>query len=285
MNKIKKAFTPKSCISIILVTIALGSFLLSDKWFYYTFIPTILIYIAFALLDSLNLLAMCLPKKTNPIAKMIFVLGILVIGCSTVKATLPVMRFSELLPQSLNPTISADLTKIFAKYNIGNFEDLQEISSNSCDMEIRFAYILTQINRIEETNLNIEKRYKNLALRSKNLDKNIIKVNKRAQNLNISPLTISIPIIQTQKVELVKPYERILTWGSVINKNIETHNCSTKCAFNHIDQASINIVYEIDSIHKQQDELNSILTRFEKEFDNLEQQQRNKEQIITAKGF
>ena len=221
LNKIKKAFTPKSCISIILVTIALGSFLLSDKWFYYAFIPTLLIYIAFTLLDSLNLLALCLPKKTNPIAKMIFVLGILIIGCSSVKATLPTMRFSELLPQSLNPTISADLTKIFAKYNIENFEDLQEISSNSCDMEIRFAYILTQINRIEETNLNIEKRYKNLALRSKNLDKNIIKVNKRAQNLNISPLTISIPIIQTQKVELIKPYERILTWGSVINKNIE----------------------------------------------------------------
>lgn len=70
-----------------------------------------------------------------------------------------------------------------------------------------------------------------------------------------------------------------------LKKNIETPQCTTSCAFSHIDQASFYIVEEISEIHHKQDKINFVLTSLEKTYDELEFKQRTAEQTLTAKGF
>ena len=152
-------------------------------------------------------------------------------------------------------------------------------------MELRFTYILIQINKIEETNKNIDKRFANLVGRDKNLEKNINKVNKRARNAHSSYLILNRPNIHPEKIDLTNYYDSMSRWGGTIDKNIESPQCSNNCAFSHIDQASYNIVEEINEIHKKQDKINLVLTSLEKTYDTLELKQRYAEQNLTAKGF
>lgn len=280
LKKWGKTFTPIFCI--LLATMI---FLFSSNWFLYACLSSLLVYIAFSLLNALQLLAKPLPKNTHPIAKACIIFVTLVISCSGARAVIPTISISEQIPMVMHKSIGKELGSIFEKYTIKTYEDVPNLTDLSCNIELRFTYILTQINKIEETNTNIDKRFANLVGRDRTLEKNVNKVNKRARNAHSNLLILNRPNIYPEKVDLTHYYDRMSLWGKTINKNIETPQCSTSCAFSHIDQASFYIVEEINEIHRKQDKINLVLTSLEKNYDNLELKQRHAEQNLTAKGF
>ena len=280
MKESKKTFT-----SIICLLAAALVFLTCGNWFLYACISSLLIYIAFSLLNALAVLAKPIPKNTNPIAKACIVFITIVFGCSGAKAIIPTINISEKIPTVINKSIDKELGNIFEKYTTKTYEDLPNLTDLSCNIELRLTYILIQINKIEETNANIDKRFANLLERDQVLEKNINKINKRARNAHSSLLIVTRPSIHLEKVDLTNYYNRMSLWGKIIDKNIETPQCSTRCAFTHIDQASFYIVEEINEIHKKQDKINLALTSLEKTYDELEFKQRTAEQTLTAKGF
>lgn len=180
--------------------------------------------------------------------------------------------------------ISKEFISIFEKYNISQYS-ARELGQRPCEIENRFTYILTSINRIEETNSNICARYKNLVIRKKNYEKNMQDINKRAELAHIELLLEDIPTIVEMKVKLDEPYKRMLLWGNEIDRNIQDSTCDINCTFNHIDTSSIKIVEEIDDIQKKQNIINQKLTSLELYFDKLEMKQRTKERQLIAKGY
>ena len=280
LKKLGRTFT-----SIICLVVAAFMFLGCNDWILYAFLPSLLFYIAFSLLGSLQVLTKPFPKNTHPVAKACIIFVCLIIGCSRVKAIIPTINIQDTISPMINKTINKELENVFGKYNTKTFEDLPNLNVRACSMELRFTYILTQINKIEETNANIDKRFTNLVERDRILEKNINKVNKRARNAHSDLLILNRPNIYPEKVNLTQSYNRMSLWGKTINKNIEDPQCSTNCAFSHIDQSSFCIVEEIDEIHIKQDKINLILASLEKTYDNLELKQRQAEQNLTARGF
>lgn len=276
----RKTFTAKICLVVAVIT-----FFGCSNWILYAGLSSLLIYIAFSLLDSLHVLAKPFPKSTHSIAKACIIFVTLVFGCISAKAIIPETNIPEQTPIVINKSFEKELKNIFEKYNTKTYEDVSDLADLSCKMELRFTYILTQINKIEETNANIDKRFANLLERDRVLEKNINKVNKRARHAHTNPLILIRPNIYPEKVNLTQSYNRMSLWGKTINKNIDAPQCSTRCAFSHIDQSSFYIVEEIDEIHHKQDKINLVLTSLEKTYDNLELKQRHAEQNLTARGF
>lgn len=280
LKKLGKTFTPIFCILF-----AIMIFLFSSNWFLYACLTSLFLYVAFNILNALPLLVKPIPANTDPIAKACIAFGCLIIGCSSAKALIPTINIQDTISPMINKTIDRELENVFGKYNTKTYEDLPNLNIRACSMELRFTYILTQINKIEETNANIDKRFTNLVERDRILEKNINKVNKRARNAHSDLLILNRPNIYPEKVNLTQSYNRMSLWGKTINKNIEDPQCSTNCAFSHIDQSSFCIVEEIDEIHIKQDKINLILASLEKTYDNLELKQRQAEQNLTARGF
>lgn len=247
-------------------------------------IPTLLFGLAFHLLKALPLIYNA-KKKVPKAARVFFALAIIFGSCLTAKATIvatfPAKPFRVM--QVIEPT--KRLSQVFASYKTSEYEEITEITQRSCAIENRFTYILTGLNKIEETNSNIRKRYVNLEKRKKHFVKNINKINVREKNAQMTILRLDIPEVNIQEIDLKKPYERIILYGNEIDKNISHPTCSKRCAFNHIDQSSIAIVYEIDKIHEQQNQINTNLSLLEKTFERLETIQRNEEKNLTQAGF
>lgn len=247
-------------------------------------IPTLLLGFAFHLLKALPLIYDA-KKKVPQIARGIFSLAIIFGSCLTAKATI-VATFQATpfqVAQFIEPT--KRLSQIFASYKTSDYEDITAITQFSCAIENRFTYILTRLNKIEETNANIHKRYVNIKKRERNLVRNINKINIRETNAQMTLLRLDIPEINIQEINLQNSYDRIILYGNEIKKNINNPTCSKKCAFNHIDQSSIAIIYEIDEIHEQQNQINTNLNLLEKTFEQLEKVQRNEEKRLTQAGF
>ena len=251
-------------------------------------VSSLLIYIAFNKWGTLHLLNEHIKKNNknnvqSPIATFFFIFFIIFITeCSVGATIMTITNNSQKI--SLRSNIDKELSNVFQNYKIAQYTD-PILKQRPCDMENRFTYILISINAINETNQNINNRYKNIHKRQKNYTKNITKINKRKQNAKETPLIVEVPNIYEQRINLEQPYERVLICSKQIKHNIENPECSSTCAFNHIDSASLQIINELDSVRKEQDIRNDILTKLERKFDELEVIQRQEEQKLAAKGF
>jgi len=208
------------------------------------------------------------------------------IGTAKANSILPVIPYTANIIESITtPDLNTELSIIFEKYKIVDFESLQNQATLACSLEERFKYILTSIDKIEETQNNCETRYKQLEKRKKNLINNLTKINKRAENANIDYLYMDIPQFHTTKLNLKNPYKRITIYANGINKNLTNSQCSKECSFKHIDNYSISIVKEIDLIHKEQNLVNKQLSNLEKTFDKLEEIQTQAELKLAKLGY
>lgn len=258
--------------------------MLCQSFFGAVVVPTLLFCIALHRFKALNLIYKT-NKKIHPTVFFIFVFTISLGSCLNAKATtvttFPTLTFQR--PQMVDT--SKQLTQIFALYKANEYEDIPEITQRSCAIENRFTYILASLNKIEETNLNIHRRHANLEKRKRHLVRNFNKINIRETNAQMTLLLPDIPEVNIQEIDLNNTYKRITLYGNEISKNISNLTCSKHCAFNHIDQSSIAIVYEIDEIQEQQNQVNSHLSVLEGIFERLEKIQRSEEKKLTQAGF
>ncbi len=196
---------------------------------------------------------------------------------------------SEAIPQFQLFNSSAkekDLEKIFTNFNALKYENIPELQDRVCSIDNRFTYILTALVSIEETNKNNKDRTNNLKERRKAYYHNVDKINIRCNNARVEKLLVNTEPINEQNIDLAPMYKRIGIWADEIKRNnAEIPPCNTICAFNHIDQASINIVKELDNIMSKQDFRNSYLTKQEKQYDKLESLQRSKENYLARLNF
>ncbi len=196
---------------------------------------------------------------------------------------------SETIPQIklFNSSVKEkDLEKIFTNFNALKYENIPELQDRVCSIDNRFSYILTVLVSIEETNKNNKDRTNNLKERRKAYYNNVDKINIRCNNAQVEKLLVNTEPINEQNIDLAPMYKRIGIWADEIKRNnAEIPPCNTICAFNHIDQASINIVKELDNIMSKQDYRNSYLTKQEKQYDKLESLQRSKENYLARLNF
>ncbi len=251
------------------------------------YVPAVLFWLSFSIL-GLDWIITKIKLDVNPYKIFISIISLILFCIGTAKANsiLPVIPYNAKIIESITTLdLNTELSIIFEKYNIVDFESLQNQATIACTLEERFKYILTSINKIEETQSNCVTRYKQLKKRQKNLINNLAKINKRSANANIDSLYMNIPEIRTTKVNLKNPYKRIIIYANGIHKNLTESKCSKECSFRHIDTYSINIVKEIDSIHKEQNLVNKQLSDLEKIFDKLEEIQTQAELKLAKLGY
>lgn len=224
-------------------------------------------------------------KELKPICVVILVFALAFPTAINVKAKIIESNMVKKIEIISSTRVLDKLKENFSEYQVSNYDRNIELEDRPCLMELRLTYILSSLLLIDETNNNIKERNKNLKNRGRDLERNAQKINKRIFLAQKEPLTFDIPVIQEQKVCLEGFYKRVMLWGDEIKKNITTPTCSDVCAFNHIDQSSINIVNEVDLIKSKQDLANEYLTQTERTFDKLEAQQRKAEIELVALGF
>lgn len=189
-----------------------------------------------------------------------------------------------LYPIDINRSMESELASIFDKYQVSTDSD-KGLVQLSCFIENRLTYILVSISSIEETDKNSAKRYSNLLIRKKAYAKNIAKINKRNKKAGDKLLIVEVPNINIVDVDVKQTYKRVSIYATQIANDIDNANCDNYCRYNNIDNASFQIIKELDKFRKEQDIRNDILTKLERKFDELEVIQRQEEQKLTAKGF
>lgn len=276
----------KDLICTILMLVAIILFFMPASICRYV-VSSVLFYFAFKGWGILHFINQHIKKNkklkySNIAIFFVISIAIFITECSVGATIMSITNNSQKI--NFYSDIEKDLFNVFQNYKIAQYTD-PILEQRPCDMENRFTYILISINAINETNQNINNRYKNIHKRQKNYMKNVTKINKRKQIAKEAPLIVEVPNIYEQKINLEQPYERVLICSKQIKHNIENPECSSTCAFNHIDSASLQIINELDSVRKEQDIRNDIITKLERKFDELEVIQRQEEQKLTAKGF
>lgn len=275
----------KQVLSIVLI---IGAFILFNtaNTVCYFFSSSLLI-IAFSILGALDFLIQLIfqmssiekrPHKIVIYTLLIFAIMIIEAKASTI---IPPIKINSL---EINKSLEFQLTSIFDKYSIANDSD-SNLVQLSCELENRFTYILASISSIEETKRNSAKRQKNLIIRKKNYVKNIGKINQRCKNANEKQLDVIIPNIDIPEVDVNQAYKRILIYASQIKRDIDNSSCNNSCKYKNIDNASYQIVKEIDNLRIKFDNRNFELSQNERKFDNLEEIQRLTENKLVVKGF
>lgn len=273
-----------SIIELILyITLAIGTFWLGNDYIRFFITPVFIAILIYKL--KLFKVFFAIDLKDIPRLGICIVLYLVSIGfcfgaTKMVKEAIPNAPFFN------SSTRERELESVFNSFNGVRYEKIPELESRICPLEHRFTYILTALVTVEETNKNNKKRTNNLKTRRKNYYNNVDKINERCNKAGIEKHLVNTSPINEENVNLDPMYKRIMLWVDDIKRNSkELPPCNTVCAFNHIDQDSLNIVKEIDNIMAEQDSRNLYLTQQEQQYDKLESLQRSKENYLTKLNF